>query len=91
VAAEDVDEKALAAHLYHPELPDVDLIIRTAGESRMSNFMLWQAYYAELCVSQTLWPDFDVPHLKEAIEEYQGRVRRFGGRPEEAGPVELSS
>jgi undecaprenyl diphosphate synthase len=89
--AEDVDEKALAAHLYHPELPDVDLIVRTAGESRMSNFMLWQSYYAELCVTETLWPDFDVPDLERAIAEYQGRVRRFGGRPEEAQPLELTS
>lgn len=88
---EDVDEKALADHLYHPELPDVDLIIRTAGESRMSNFLLWQSYYAELCVSQTLWPDFDLPDLQQAILEYKGRVRRFGGRPEEARHLELTS
>jgi undecaprenyl diphosphate synthase len=77
-----VDEAALAARLYQPELPDPDLIIRTAGERRMSNFLLWQAAYSELFVTDTLWPDFDVDDLKEAIADYQGRVRRFGGRPE---------
>jgi undecaprenyl diphosphate synthase len=91
VTAQGVDEKVLAAHLYQPELPDVDLIIRTAGESRMSNFMLWRATYAELCVTDTLWPDFDIPDLERALAEYQGRVRRFGGRPAEAEPLVLSS
>ena len=91
VTAEEVDEKALAAHLYQPQLPDVDLIIRTAGESRMSNFMLWQAYYAELCVTETLWPDFDVADLDQVLSEYQGRVRRFGGRPDVRARLELSS
>jgi undecaprenyl diphosphate synthase len=90
-SAADVDEKAIAARLYQPQLPDVDLIIRTAGESRMSNFMLWRATYAEIFVTDTLWPDFDVPDLERAISDYQGRVRRFGGRPEQAEPLELSS
>jgi undecaprenyl diphosphate synthase len=89
--AEDVDEASLASQLYQPDLPDVDLIIRTAGESRMSNFMLWQAYYAELRVTDTLWPDFDVPDLERAIADYQGRVRRFGGRPDRDPALELSS
>jgi undecaprenyl diphosphate synthase len=91
VPAGEVDEKVLARHLYHPELPDVDLIIRTAGESRMSNFMIWRATYAELFVTDTLWPDFDVPDLDRALLDYQGRVRRFGGRPAEPEPLELSS
>jgi undecaprenyl diphosphate synthase len=91
VGPDEVDEQALASHLYQPELPDVDLIIRTAGESRMSNFMLWQAHYAELCVTETLWPDFDVPDLDRALAEYQGRVRRFGGRPDLRTRLELSS
>jgi undecaprenyl diphosphate synthase len=88
---DQVDEQALASRLYQPELPDVDLIIRTAGESRMSNFMIWQAHYAELCVTETLWPDFDVPDLDRALAEYQGRVRRFGGRPDLRTRLELSS
>jgi undecaprenyl diphosphate synthase len=82
VAAEEVDEAAIASRLYAPGLPDPDLIIRTAGEQRMSNFLLWQSAYSELFVTETLWPDFDVPHLQEAITDYQGRVRRFGGRPD---------
>jgi undecaprenyl diphosphate synthase len=88
---DQVDEQALASRLYQPELPDVDLIIRTAGESRMSNFMIWQAHYAELCVTEILWPDFDVPDLDRALAEYQGRVRRFGGRPDLRTRLELSS
>jgi undecaprenyl diphosphate synthase len=80
----DVDEAALATRLYQPWLPDPDLIIRTAGERRMSNFLLWQAAYAELYVTETLWPDFAVADLKVAVADYQGRVRRFGGRPEGA-------
>jgi undecaprenyl diphosphate synthase len=79
---QDVDERAIAGRLYVPDLPDPDLVIRTAGEQRMSNFLLWQSAYSELFVTDTLWPDFDVPDLKEAIASYQQRVRRFGGRPE---------
>ena len=80
---DDVDENAIAAHLYQPDLPDPDLIIRTAGESRISNFLLWQSAYAEIHVTNTLWPDFDVPDLKRAVQDYQTRIRRFGGRPAE--------
>jgi len=87
VRPEEVDERTLSAHLYHPELPDPDLIIRTAGECRISNFLLWQSAYAEIHVTETLWPDFDVEDLKRAIADYQRRVRRFGGRPEEAVSV----
>jgi undecaprenyl diphosphate synthase len=83
VGPDQVDERSLAAHLYHPELPDPDLIIRTAGESRISNFLLWQSAYSEIHVTETLWPDFDIQDLKRAIQDYQGRTRRFGGRPAE--------
>ena len=79
----ELDEQILAAHLYHPELPDPDLIVRTAGESRISNFLLWQSAYAEIHVTNTLWPDFDIPDLTRAIQDYQSRTRRFGGRPGE--------
>jgi undecaprenyl diphosphate synthase len=80
---EEVDEGALGRHLYHPELPDPDLIVRTAGESRISNFLLWQSAYSEIHVTDTLWPDFDIQDLRRAIQDYQSRVRRFGGRPAE--------
>ena len=80
---EDVDDGAIANRLYNPELPDPDLIIRTAGEHRVSNFLLWQSAYAEMLVTDTLWPDFDVEDLKSAIADFASRVRRFGGRPEE--------
>ncbi len=79
---DQVDEAAISARLYVPDLPDPDLIIRTAGESRVSNFLLWQSAYSEMLVSDTLWPDFDVDDLKAAIAEYNSRIRRFGGRPE---------
>jgi undecaprenyl diphosphate synthase len=74
-----IDEADLAANLYHPELPDPDLIIRTSGEHRLSNFLIWQAAYAELLVTPVLWPDFRERHLLEALADYQGRERRFGG------------
>ena len=75
-----VDEACFAKYLYVPQLPDPDLLIRTSGELRLSNFMLWQLSYAEIVVIPTLWPDFRKPHLHEAIREYQARKRRFGGR-----------
>jgi undecaprenyl diphosphate synthase len=80
VAPEAIDEDALAARLYIPGLADPDLIIRTANESRMSNFLLWQSAYSEFYVTPTLWPDFDKTDLEVAIAEYQKRERRFGGR-----------
>jgi undecaprenyl diphosphate synthase len=80
VPAEDVDEDALAARLAAPGLPDVDLLIRTSGELRLSNFLLWQANYAELVFSSALWPDFGEDELGSAIAEYAQRQRRFGGR-----------
>ena len=77
-----IDEAAIAARLYNPDLPDPDLIVRTAGEHRVSNFLLWQSAYAEMLVTERLWPDFDVEDLKAAIAEYSSRIRRFGGRPD---------
>ena len=75
-----LDEEAIAARLYRPELPDPDLLIRTSGELRLSNFLLWQSAYSELVFTETLWPDFGEPELREALGEYTSRQRRFGGR-----------
>src|SRR5215208_2711817 len=75
-----IDADALAAHLYAPEMADPDLVIRTSGERRISNFLLWQVAYAELLFVETLWPDFGVDDLREALDEYAQRRRRFGGR-----------
>jgi undecaprenyl diphosphate synthase len=80
VPAEEVDEGALASRLYAPELPDPDLLIRTSGEVRTSNFLLWQLAYAELVFVVTLWPDFGAEDLRAALDEYARRGRRFGGR-----------
>jgi undecaprenyl diphosphate synthase len=73
-----VDEKVFASYLYDPELPDPDLLIRTGGESRISNFLLWQIAYAEIYVSELMWPDFRAEDLVEALRDYQSRERRFG-------------
>ena len=80
VAPEDVDEDVLAARLFAPELPDPDLVIRTSGEQRLSNFLLWQSAYAELVFADTLWPDFGEAPLRAALDEYASRARRFGAR-----------
>ena len=80
VPAEGVDERALAERMYDPELPDPDLLIRTSGERRISNFLLWQGAYAELVFTDRLWPDFGPDDVREAVEEYARRRRRFGGR-----------
>jgi len=77
---EDVSEGALASRLYAPELRDPDLVIRTSGEQRISNFLLWQSAYAELVFDETLWPDFGEQRLRAAAEEYARRGRRFGAR-----------
>jgi undecaprenyl diphosphate synthase len=77
---EDVSEDALASRLYAPELRDPDLVIRTSGEERISNFLLWQSAYAELVFDETLWPDFGEERLQAAVEEYARRGRRFGAR-----------
>jgi len=84
IAADKVDpskitDKTIAKHLYDEELPDVDLFIRTSGEQRISNYLLWQSAYAELVFLDVLWPDFSREHLFEAVREYQRRGRRFGG------------
>jgi undecaprenyl diphosphate synthase len=79
VAPNKVDEKAIRSRLYHPEIADPDLIVRTSGEHRTSNFLLWEMAYSELVFSNVLWPDFRRENLFEAILEYQRRVRRFGG------------
>jgi undecaprenyl diphosphate synthase len=80
--ATEVDEEALSKHLYTANIPDPDLIIRTSGEMRLSNFLLWQAAYAEIVVTPTLWPDFRREQMMDALSEYAKRERRFGGRKE---------
>ncbi len=80
VDARDVDENAIASRLYAPEMPEPDLVIRTSGERRVSNFLLWQLAYAELVFVETLWPDFGEGELRSALEDYASRRRRFGGR-----------
>jgi len=77
-SASKVDEKAIRRHLYFPDMPDPDLVIRTSGETRISNFLLWEIAYSELVFPETLWPDMRRGHLYEAVIEYQRRVRRFG-------------
>ncbi len=74
----EVDEESFRRYLYDPDLPDVDLIIRTAGEYRLSNFLLWQSAYAELYFTSTLWPDFREEDFFRALEDYSKRVRKFG-------------
>lgn len=76
---EDLTSEQFAGYLYHPEVPDPELLIRTSGEMRVSNFLLWQIAYTELVVMPVLWPDFRRIHLWRAIVEYQSRERRFGG------------
>lgn len=83
ISAEKIDESIINEHLYTRNLPDVDLLIRTSGEQRISNFLLWQIAYAELYFTDTLWPDFTKQHLHEAIIEYQKRERRFGKTSEQ--------
>jgi undecaprenyl diphosphate synthase len=75
-----VDEELIAANLAEPEMPDPDLLVRTSGEVRISNFLLWQLAYSELVFTETLWPDFGEGELRSALETYAGRRRRFGGR-----------
>jgi undecaprenyl diphosphate synthase len=75
-----IDEESFARHLYAPGMPDPDLLIRTSGELRLSNFLLWQSAYAEFAFTDTLWPDFGPAEFRAAIEEYASRRRRFGGR-----------
>lgn len=83
-----IDEQMISSALYTADLPEPDLLIRTSGEMRISNFLLWQIAYAELYVTQTLWPDFDRSHLLRAVLAYQKRDRRFGGLPPSNAPEE---
>ncbi len=82
LAPEDIDEAAIESRLYTAGLPDPDLLIRTSGEMRISNYLLWQIAYAEIHVTPVLWPDFRARHFLEALVEYQKRERRYGGVPE---------
>jgi undecaprenyl diphosphate synthase len=78
IAPNKVDEKAIRRHLYFPDMPDPDLVIRTSGETRISNFLLWEIAYSELVFPEVLWPDMRRQHLYEAVIDFQQRVRRFG-------------
>jgi undecaprenyl diphosphate synthase len=81
---EEITEATLAAELYYPEMPDPDLLIRTGGEMRVSNYLLWQIAYSEIWVTETLWPEFGRDELLDAIRDFQRRQRRFGAVPDEA-------
>jgi undecaprenyl diphosphate synthase len=76
----EIDEAAIATRLYAPELPEIDLLIRTSGEFRISNFMLWETAYSEFVFTETLWPDFGADDLQDALAAFAARDRRFGGR-----------
>jgi undecaprenyl diphosphate synthase len=80
IVPDEVSEETFSSRLYAPELRDPDLVIRTSGEQRISNFLLWQSAYAELVFDDTLWPDFGEERLRAAVEEYARRARRFGAR-----------
>ncbi|MGV1010993.1 MAG: isoprenyl transferase [Flavobacterium sp.] len=87
ISIDTIDESIINQHLYTHNLPDVDLLIRTSGEHRISNFLLWQIAYAELFFTDVLWPDFTEEHLYEAIISYQKRERRFGKTSEQIKPT----
>jgi undecaprenyl diphosphate synthase len=84
IPAELATEDFIRRHLYLPDVPDPDLVIRTGGERRISNFLLWQAAYSELYFTDCLWPDFDDAEVERALDDYSGRQRRFGKLPSEA-------
>ena len=88
ISPTDIDEKLINSHLYTCFMPEVDLLIRTSGEYRLSNFMLWQCAYAELYFTDTYWPDFDTQELDKALASYQKRERRFGKTSEQITPTE---
>jgi undecaprenyl diphosphate synthase len=77
-----IDERTVHRHLYAPDMPDPDLLVRTSGEYRISNYLLWQLAYTELVFTDVLWPDFRREHLFDAVREFQRRERRFGEVPE---------
>ncbi len=79
IEPDKVDEKAIAKRLYHPDMPEPDLVVRTSGEFRISNFLLWELAYAELVFTDVLWPDFRRENLADAVREFQRRDRRYGG------------
>ena len=79
LAPEQVDESTIAAHLYAPDVPDPDLIVRTSGEMRVSNFLLWQCAYSEFFITDVFWPDFGETEFNQALQAYAARLRRFGG------------
>jgi len=83
---EEIDEETMRAYLYDPDTPDPDLMIRTAGEMRISNFLLWQVSYSELYVADVCWPDFRAPQLRAALRDYAQRVRKFGGLVQDSDP-----
>lgn len=85
IAPDRISERQISRHLYRPELPDVDLFVRSSGEQRSSNFLLWQSAYAEFVFHDTLWPDYRRRHLWAAIEQYLHRDRRFGGAVDAPG------
>jgi undecaprenyl diphosphate synthase len=89
IAPEKIDEETISRHLYWPEIPDVDLLVRTSGEMRTSNFHLWRSAYSELYFTEVLWPDFDDVELLRAILAYQGRERRFGMTSEQLTEQEI--
>ena len=78
-AGQPITERGIAEHLYDPEMPEVDLWVRTSGESRISNFLIWQSAYAELIFTERYWPDMRAQHIADAVREFQQRDRRFGG------------
>jgi undecaprenyl diphosphate synthase len=86
LAPDDIDEETMRSYLYDPQTPDPDLMIRTAGERRISNFLLWQLSYAEIYVADVCWPDFRAPELRAALRDYAQRVRKFGGLVQDVDP-----
>ena len=89
--ADEIDEETLRSYLYDPHTPDPDLLIRTAGEMRLSNFLLWQISYSEFYVTDVCWPGFRKAHLMEALESYAGRERRFGGLIQDEAPDDVGA
>ena len=88
IPLERITEEDIHRHLYTAHMPDPDLLIRTSGEMRISNYLLWQIAYTEIYVTDRFWPDFRGIHLLEAIADFQRRERRYGGLGEECGEVE---
>jgi undecaprenyl diphosphate synthase len=79
ISCRNITEETISSHMYNPDVPDPDVIIRTSGEQRLSNFLLWESAYSEFVFTQVLWPDFHAEQLRESLEEFRERKRRFGG------------